>query len=127
MSTPGELVYLYLGTNDVEAELAWYNEVLGGELLWRYQAFGSDIAGVTLGPGPTVVLADHRPAPSCLPIWAVRELDSVVEWLEATGWASSAQRVDLPDGPCIVLTDRASNHLGLLRRDHPDALTKNVR
>ncbi|CAN5640832.1 hypothetical protein BH20ACT2_BH20ACT2_14700 [soil metagenome] len=122
VSTPGELAYLYLGTTDVAADLAWYNEVLGAELLWRFSAYGADVAGLNIGPGPTVVLADHRPAPSCLPIWEVAELESVVEWLQATGWSHCADRVELPDGPCLVLTDHSGNQLGLLRRDRPDAL-----
>ncbi len=130
---PGRLVYLYLGSVDVSADLAWWNEVLGAELLWRYAAFGADVAGVRLGgeaaaaatpglAGPVVILADHRPAPSCLPIWAVEDLDVTVEWLAATGWSRSAVRVEVPDGPCLVLTDPSGNQLGLLRQDRPDAL-----
>ena len=65
----GRLVYLYIGSNDVRADLAWYDEVLGGDLVWHFEAFGADVAAVRVGPpeSPLVVLADHRPVPSCLP------------------------------------------------------------
>ncbi len=130
---PGRLVYLYLGSGDVAADLAWWNEVLGAELLWRYAAFGADVAGIRLGgdasggavpAGPVVILADHRPVPSCLPIWAVDDLDLTIEWLAATGWSRSAVRVEVPDGPCLVLTDPSGNQLALLRQDRPDVLLK---
>ena len=118
----GELAYLYVGTNDLAAELAFYDEAMGADLLWRFQAFGADVAGVQIGTGPVVILADHRPVPSVLPIWAVRSLDACAEWLHATGWSSTATRVGVPDGPCLVLRDRSGNELALLQRDRPDAM-----
>ena len=124
---PGRLLYLYLGSADVAADLAWYNEVLGAELLWHFEAYGADVAAVSLGEGPAVVLADHRPVPSCLPIWSIEDLDEALEWVEATGWAATTQRVEVPDGPCLVLEDRSGNHLALLRQDRPDALGKTYR
>ena len=120
--TPGQLLYLYTGSADVSVDLAWYNEVLGAELLWRFQAFGADVAGVTFGQGPVVILADHRPVPSVMPIWSVDELEQLTEWLEATGWSQSAETVEVPDGPCMVLTDRSGNQMGLLRQDRPTAM-----
>ncbi len=121
---PGTLLYLYVGSVDVAGDLAWYNEVLGAELLWRAQALGADVAAVRVGQGPAVVLADHRPVPSCMPIWAVEDLDAVIEWLEATEWARGSVRVEVPDGPCVVLTDRSGNQVALLRQDRPDAMQR---
>lgn len=120
----GRLVYLYVGSNDVRADLAWYDEVLGADLVWHFEAFGADVAAVQVGPqsSPLVVLADHRPVPSCLPIWAVRSLQNTSEWLQATGWLETAVRVGVPDGPCLVLHDRSGNELALLQQDHPDAM-----
>jgi len=118
----GELAYLYIGTRDITADLAFYDEALGADLLWRFQAFGADVAGVQIGTGPVVVLADHRPVPSVLPIWAVRSIDACAEWLHATGWSSVTTEVGVPDGPCLVLRDRSGNELALLQRDRPDAM-----
>jgi hypothetical protein len=118
----GELAYLYIGTSDIAADLAFYDEALGADLLWRFQAFGADVAGMQVGTGPVVVLADHRPAPSVLPIWAVRSIEACAEWLHATGWSSVTTRVGVPDGPCLVLRDRTGNELALLQRDRPDAM-----
>ena len=125
----GRLAYLYIGTNDLKADLAWYDEVLGADLMWHFEAFGADVAGVRVGPegSPLVVLADHRPVPSCMPIWAVRSLDTTAEWLAATGWLATSVRVGVPDGPCLVLHDRSGNEVALLQQDNPDAMTNAYR
>jgi hypothetical protein len=62
----GPLVYLYVGTTDTAVELAFYNEALGADLVWRFQAFNADVAAVRMGPGggPLIVLADHRSRPA---------------------------------------------------------------
>lgn len=122
-SLPGRLLYLYMGSADVTADLAWYNEVLGAELLWRAQAYGADVAAVRVGvDGPALLLADHRPVPSCMPIWAVTDIDAAIEFLEATEWTRGSMRVEVPDGPCLVLTDPGGNQMALLRPDRPNAM-----
>jgi predicted enzyme related to lactoylglutathione lyase len=122
----GPLLYLYVGCADTTAEPAFYNEALGADLVWRFQAFGADVAAVRMGPegaaGPLVLLADHRPVPSVLPIYSVGSLDAMARWLAATGWAQQAVRVEVPDGPCLVLADRSGNQVGLLQQDRPRAM-----
>ena len=119
----GRLVYLYIGSNDIRADLAWYDEVLGGDLVWRFEAFGADVAAVRVGPegSPLVVLADHRPVPSCLPIWAVRSLAVTSEWLRDRV-ARPRRSVGVPDGPCLVLHDPSGNEIALLQQDRPEAM-----
>jgi predicted enzyme related to lactoylglutathione lyase len=119
----GELVYLYAGSADVDADLAFYVDGLGGELVWRFKEMGADVAAVRLGDGPLWLLADHRKAPSVLPIWSVDDIDAAIDGLRAAGWKGSENRVEVPDGPCAVLTDPSGNEIGLLHRVRPDALT----
>ena len=121
------LAYLYVGCADVEADLKFYRDGLGGELVWRFQAFEADVAGVRLGEGPLVLLADHRPAPSVLPIFAVSDLDATEERLRSAGWGESATRVEVPDGPALVLRDPSGNEIALLHRVRPDAMASSYR
>jgi predicted enzyme related to lactoylglutathione lyase len=116
------LIYLYVGTDDVARDLAFYQAALGAELVWRFEAFGTDVAAVRLGGGPLVLLAEHRPAPSCLPIWAVADLDAATARLSASGFEAHGETVGTPDGPVHVLRDPSGNELGLLRVDRPGAL-----
>ena len=117
-----ELTYLYVGSADVEADLRFYRDGLGGELVWRFQAFEADVAAVRLGDGPLFLLADHRPAPSVLPIWSVPDLDAAADDLRAAGFTDTGPRVEVPDGPVLVLSDPSGNQVALLHRIRPDAM-----
>jgi hypothetical protein len=97
---------------------------MGAELVWRFHAFEADVAAVRLGDGPLVLLADHRPAPSVLPIWSVPDLDAALALMEESGWQREAPVVEVPDGPCAVLRDPSGNEVALLQRVRPDAMTR---
>lgn len=121
--TPGELAYLYMGTDDVDASLAFYTEALGAQFVWRFRAFATDVAAVRFGSGrPFVLLAEHRPTASCLPIWSVADLDTAIAALAHAGFAARGETVGTPDGPVHVVADPSGNQLGLLRPDRPGAL-----
>jgi len=123
---PGQLLYLYVGTADIEADLNFYREVCGAESLWQVQAFGTEVAAIRIGGEVALVLAAHRPVPSCMPIWSVRDLDGLVRYLRAAGWGENMTRVEIPDGPCVVMSDRSGNEMGLLQQDRPDAIGRRL-
>jgi hypothetical protein len=81
------------------------------------------VAAVRLrGDGPLVLLADHRPVPSCLPIFAVDNVETMAAWLRETGWGPTTTRVEVPDGPCLVLRDPSGNEIGVLEQVRPTAM-----
>jgi hypothetical protein len=119
----GVLTYLYVGTDDVDRDEAFYAETLGATRVWRFRAFSTDVTAIRLGSGPPLVLlAEHRPVPSCLPIWTVSDLDAAVERLNASRFEHHGETVGTPDGPVHVLRDPSGNEIGLLRPDRPGAL-----
>lgn len=69
-----------------------------------------------------LLLADHRPAPSVLPIFAVTDLEAAQEMLAAAGYTDTQTQVEVPDGPALVLRDPSGNELALLHRVRPDAM-----
>lgn len=69
-----------------------------------------------------MLLAGHREAPSVIQIWEVDDLDRAVKELEEAGWTGGGTRVEVPDGPCLVLHDPSGNELGLLERVRPGVL-----
>lgn len=119
----GEPAYLYVGVDDVDRAIAFYEQALGAEFVWHFRRFGTEVAAVRVSAtGPLVLLAAHRPTPSCLPIWTVHDLDTAVARLAAAGFADRGETAGTPDGPVHVLRDLDGNELGLLQQDAPNAL-----
>ena len=67
------LDFLYMPSRDVERDLAFFTEVIGGVLIFAIEAYGARVAQFRLSDGPPrLLLADHlglirHPAPQPLP------------------------------------------------------------
>jgi predicted enzyme related to lactoylglutathione lyase len=118
----GRLAYLYVGSADVDADLAFYRDRLGAEMVWDRRAMGTHVAAVRLGGGALILLADHRKARTVLPIWTVDDLDAARAELARRGWTGPAMQVEVPDGPCLLLADPSGNEVGLLHQVRADVL-----
>ncbi|MBV8160856.1 MAG: hypothetical protein JO265_08035, partial [Acidimicrobiia bacterium] len=109
-----ELRFLYVGSDDTEADVAAWLRVPGARLRWRFRHFGADVAAVDVGGPPLVLLADHRPAGSVLPIYAVADLRSATADLVEGGWAVSLGPMGTPEGDATALTDPGGTAIALL-------------
>jgi len=117
------LRYLYVGTDDTEGQLARWLGLPGARLRWRFRRFGADVAAVEVGSGaPPVLLADHRPAGSVLPIFGVDDLGPATAALVDLGWTLAAGPLETPEGPASVLEDGNGVEVALLQVDRPGAL-----
>ena len=116
----GRLRYLYCGSRNVEEDLKLYAEGLGAEVLWKFEYSGTTVGALRLGIGPDFLLADHRPAPSVLPIWEVDDL-KVSEKLARKKGFKVVRKAEVPDGPVLLLEDSAGNELALLQVIRPGA------
>lgn len=121
MGRLGPLRYLYVGSANVEKDLAIHREVLGGELVWRFRKFGADVAAVRHGEGPLLLLADHRPAGSVLPLYAVDDLEALRTELTGRG-LEVGPTVATPDGPCLLVENVSGFAFGALEQHRPRAL-----
>jgi hypothetical protein len=117
-----DLRYLYVGSSDTGRDVATWLAVPGARVRWRFQHFGADVAAIDVGAAPTVLLADHRPAGSVLPIYAVSELEGVCAALERSGWTIEARSLGTPEGPAAVLHDVSGTKIALLQVDRPTAM-----
>ena len=124
-STPplGDLKYLYVGTSRFEEDLVYYRDVLGAEEVWNFEEFGARVAALRVATGPLLLIADHRPAPSCLPVFGVDDLDAAVAGLQSRGWRADSGPFGIPDGPCYLFSDKSGNQLALFGNERPDALS----
>jgi predicted enzyme related to lactoylglutathione lyase len=123
MEPLGELKYLYVGTRAFDEDRAYYRDVLGAEEIWHFEEFGARVAAFRVAAGPLLLIADHRPAPSCLPVFAVEDLEETVARLTARGWRAASGPFEIPDGPCYLFSDRSGNSLAVFGNVRPNALT----
>lgn len=120
MTAPfGCLEYLYLGTARFERDVAYYRDILGAPLLWNLEGFGAHVAAFRLGKGPLVLLADHRPAPSCMPLYSVADVKETAKALRKRGWKPDGRPFEIPNGPCYAFDDPSGNRLGIFQNDRP--------
>ncbi|MGD0311730.1 MAG: hypothetical protein ABSC90_04650 [Acidimicrobiales bacterium] len=117
-----ELRYLYLGSPDTESDAARWLAVPGARLRWRFQHFGADVAAIDTGSRPLLLIADHRPAGSVLPVYAVDDLDAARLGLQTGGWELELGTSGTPEGPACVLRGPGAAAIALLRVDRPDAM-----
>jgi len=117
-----ELRFLYVGSDDTETDLAAWLRVPGATMRWRFQHFGADVAAVDLGAPPLVLIADHRPAGSVLPIYAVDDLAAATAELVDSGWGVELGPMGTPEGDATVLVDPSGTAIALLEVTRPDAM-----
>ena len=117
-----ELRYLYVGTTDTDADTTRWLQLPGAVLRWRFRHFGADVAAVDLGHRPVILVADHRPAGSVLPIYAVDSLDEMQARLESAGWRVQLGPMGTPEGPASVLRCEGGAEIALLQVDRPEAM-----
>ena len=77
---------------------------------------------IDFGAPPLVLLADHRPAGSILPIYVVDDPDATGQELAAAGWEHEMGPVEVPEGPVTLWRDGSGTSIALLRLDRPGAL-----
>jgi len=111
----GALRFLYVGSSDVGRDLEYYTEVLGAEKIWDLSSFGTRVAAVRICDGPPLLLAGHRPAPSCLP----KDIDATAKELKRKGWKSESRKFEIPNGPCYLFKDPSGNQLAIFQDLRP--------
>jgi len=118
----GSLKYLYIGTSNIQKDLDYYTKVLGGRKVWDLSSFGTRVAALRLGKGPLLLLADHRPARSCILIFQVDNLETTSKELRKRGWTSEGEKFEIPEGPCYRFNDPSGNPLAILQIVRPNVL-----
>ena len=115
----GSLRFLYVGSADVGRDVEYYTGVLGAEKIWDLSSFGTRVAAVRICEGPLLLLAGHRPAPTCLPIFEVKDIDATAKALKHKGWKSESGRFEIPNGPCYLFKDPSGNQLAIFQDIRP--------
>lgn len=114
------LDFLYVPAPDIESSVQYYTEVLGGELLWKINAYGVWVACIALSKAdkPYVLLADHIRKNDVMLVYQVENLDNAIKQLKSKGWKEE-KRIEIPPGPCCTFRDPAGNALVIYENVRP--------
>ncbi|MGZ5333509.1 MAG: VOC family protein [Solirubrobacterales bacterium] len=115
------LDFLYMPSRDLERDLSFYTEVLGGEVVFAIEAFGARVARVNLSEGtPRVLLADHLEGEAPVLVHRVSDLDGTLTGLERNGLELEA-RFGIPHGPCAAFRSPGGQRLAVYELTRPQA------
>lgn len=109
--------YIYLGSADYDRDINYYCKVLGAEEVWNFDRFGSRITAVSLCAGPLILIADHRHAPSCQPVFRVADLSATARDLMARGWKPISGPFGTPNGEAYSFADPSGNKFAIFQVD----------
>src|SRR5262249_17395522 len=112
--------YLYTGSDDFQRDDAYYRGVLGARRIWAFSAFDAKVAAYKLtDDGPLVLIADHKEAPSCQPIFSVPDLEATANELKSRGWKADGPSFGVPDGTAYSFTDPSGNRYAFMQIERP--------
>lgn len=114
------LSYLYLGTDDYEATVEYYLDVLHAEKVWDFDRFGAKVTAFKVSSGPLLLVSNHRKAPSCQPVFEVDDLSLTIRELKERGFKEQAGPFGTPNGEAYSFLDPGGNSIAIFQVD-PDS------
>lgn len=116
-----QLDFLYVPSRDVAADLAFYTDALGGEVVFAIEAFGTRVAQVRVTEGgPRLLLAGHLEGEAPVLVYRVGNLDEAIAALERRG-AEIEARFGIPHGPGATLRSPGGQRLAIYELTRPEA------
>jgi len=108
-------------TQDVEGDLAYYTDVLGGELVFAIEAFGARVAQVRVsGSAVRLLVADHLEGEAPVLVHRVPDLDAAVAELEGRGVIFEAH-FGFPHGPAAAFRTPGGQRFAIYELTRPGA------
>jgi len=115
-----QLDFLYVPSRDVVNDLRYFEEVLGGTVVFAIDGMGARVAAVELTPGPPLVLlADHLEGDSPVLVYRVGDLPAELAALEARRWKREGT-FEIPHGPCCSFRAPGGQRIALYQLTRPE-------
>jgi catechol 2,3-dioxygenase-like lactoylglutathione lyase family enzyme len=115
------LDFLYMPSRDVARDLGFYRDVLGAEVVFAIEAFGTRVAQVRFSEeGPRLLLAEHLLGEAPVVLHRVKDLDAAVAELRERGAEIEAE-FGFPHGPAAELRTPGGQRLAFYELTRPEA------
>jgi hypothetical protein len=113
------LDYVYMPSADVAADVAWFSEVLGGQVTFAIEGMGTRVAMIELTPEPPrILLAGHLEGDVPVLVYRVADLDATMVELESRGWVRG-HTLEIPQGPVCSFTAPGGQRLAVYELARP--------
>ena len=116
----GSLDFLYVPSRDVAEDLHWFEEILGGHVVFAIDSMGTRVAAVELSDDPPLVLlTDHLEGDRPILVYRVPDLDAALGTLEGRGWRRE-HRFKIPHGPICSFVSPGGHRVALYQLTRPE-------
>src|ERR1043165_21898 len=113
------LDFVYTPTEDVARDLASFETVLGGRLVFAIDDGGTRVAAVELSnEGTLVLLTDHLSGERPILVYRVADLLETIAALEDRGW-ERGRSLEIPQGPCMSFSMPGGHRIALYQLVRP--------
>jgi predicted enzyme related to lactoylglutathione lyase len=117
----GELDFLYTPSEDVERDMTYFTEVLGGRVVFAVEGMGARVAAIELSPDPPMILlTDHIEGDRTILVYRVDDLEEALARQEAAGWVRD-RSFEIPHGPCCSFRAPGGQRIALYELTRPAA------
>jgi hypothetical protein len=114
------LDFIYMASNDAAADIAYFDEAMGAEVVFAIERFGTRVAMVTLGEGPPALLfAEHLEGERPVLVYRVGDLDKATEELRRSG-CEVGEEFGIPHGPVREIETPGANRLAIYELTRPE-------
>jgi hypothetical protein len=115
----GALDYIYAPSSDVAADVRWFVEVLGAELVFAIDSGGTRVAMLRLGTDrPPILVTDHLPDDRPVFLYRVSALGAAQASLRERGWTPE-RTIELPMGPATTFRSPGGVRLAIYEPSRP--------
>jgi hypothetical protein len=121
VSTPFQsLDFLYIPTQNVAGDAAYFTKVLGGTLVFAIEEWRTRVAMVEMTAGPPHLLfTDHVDGERPILIYRVDDFETTLERLTADGWERESV-FEIPQGPCCSFGTPGGHRVAVYEMVRPE-------
>ena len=113
------LDFLYMPSQDVAQDLAYFSEVLGGRVVFAIDEMGTRVAMVELtDEPPRILLAGHLEGERPILVYRVADLRGAMADLERRGW-KRGHTLEIPFGPVCSFEAPGGHRLAIYELTRP--------
>ncbi len=115
------LDFVYMPSADVAGDMAYFEGILGGRVIFAVEGMGARVAAVELTSAPpAVLLTDHLVDDRPILVYRVDDLSETLTEMERRGWAPE-RSFEIPHGPCCSFIAPGGQRLALYQLTRPEA------